>query len=482
MNTTQENVDQHAPDSTKPVDTYDNVEALALDGERFIPGMYQSIMLEHYHRYMLVAPLASGLRVLDIASGEGYGTANLARHAAHAIGVDISESAVLHARRTYQASNLEYRTGNAAAIPVDTHSIDLVVSFETIEHHDQHAEMMAEIKRVLKPGGVLVMSSPNKYEYSDVPGTSNPFHVKELYLDEFRALLASTFAHHALWGQRILSGSVIAPIDGQASHFGHFPAVTQITNSGAATQALRKPLYFIAVASDEALPSLDTSILESNDVLDDMIAQFETKLYWRPVDGQYSEADSTSKVIRANGVQQDIELALTELRGPVERLRYDLADRPAVIHLSSLKLIDGADVEQWRWSGNEADLATRREVLIRREAGQLAIATLGDDPGFEIELPDDLTQRIGPTWKFVVTLTATVESDSAMVMRTMDYRIALLSEELSATRRLIENELTQNKRSLRAAHNEASAMRSSFASRVSAPLRLAASAIKRVFS
>ena len=72
--------------------------------------------------------------------------------------------------------------------------VDFVVSFETIEHHDQHLQMMMEIRRVLRPDGVLIISSPDKHEYSDVPGFKNEFHVKELYLSEFVDLLSSHFS------------------------------------------------------------------------------------------------------------------------------------------------------------------------------------------------------------------------------------------------------------------------------------------------
>jgi 2-polyprenyl-3-methyl-5-hydroxy-6-metoxy-1,4-benzoquinol methylase len=63
-----------------------------------------------------------------------------------------------------------------------------VVSFETLEHHDKHDEMFLEIKRILRPGGLLLMSTPEKLFYTDLPNVQNEFHVKELYLEEFRDL------------------------------------------------------------------------------------------------------------------------------------------------------------------------------------------------------------------------------------------------------------------------------------------------------
>lgn len=438
MNTEKTQRDPISSESRQ--ETHDTQAGLPMDGERFVPGMYESIMLEHYHRYLLAGPLAAGLRVLDIACGEGYGTASLARSAAHAIGVDISEDAVRHARRTYNASNLEYRVGNAADIPVETSSIDLVVSFETIEHHDRHKEMMAEIKRVLKPNGLLLISSPNKYEYSDVPRTSNPFHVKELYLDEFRMLLAHTFANQALWGQRILSGSFVAPIDGQTSGFAHFAEQTSITSSRPAEKALRKPLYFIALASDGSLPTLDTSVLESQDVFDEEIPRFETKIYWSAAGAHFDESRSAAEVVRANGAPQSVTLTLEPGDGTIGRLRYDITDRSAVVRLRLLQLLNVENEVQWQWSGSARSLIARRNVAVRHEADQLVIVAMGEDPGFEIDLPDDVTARAVDGWKFRATFSATLEADDFQSIGAIDH----LHTGLQASMNFFADNLSQN--------------------------------------
>ncbi len=127
-----------------------NTLSLAMTGERFIPGMTGIIELEHLHRYALAMTLSKGKRVLDAASGEGYGSNLLASVAESVTGIDISFEAIGHAKQRYSAKNLEFRQGNCANLPIDDCSIDLVVSFETIEHHDQHEEMMREFVRVLR--------------------------------------------------------------------------------------------------------------------------------------------------------------------------------------------------------------------------------------------------------------------------------------------------------------------------------------------
>ena len=166
-------------------DKKSEVQPLPWTGERYLPDVHGSIELEHLHRYLLASRLSLGKRVLDIACGEGYGSSLMSQSALSVIGVDIAADAVAHAKAKYQASNLEFRIGSCAAIPLPDHSVDVVVSFETIEHHHEHDAMMREIKRVLVPGGVLMISSPDKLEYSDIPNYSNEYHVRELYRGEF---------------------------------------------------------------------------------------------------------------------------------------------------------------------------------------------------------------------------------------------------------------------------------------------------------
>lgn len=115
-------------------------------GERFVPEVHGSIQLEHLHRYILACKAVAGKSVLDIASGEGYGSAMLARTALKVTGVDISQEAVSHAQARYQIENLDFCLGSCSAIPLEDASVDVVVSFETIEHHDEHEAMMREIK------------------------------------------------------------------------------------------------------------------------------------------------------------------------------------------------------------------------------------------------------------------------------------------------------------------------------------------------
>lgn len=186
-------------------------------GERMVPQLRGEIGLEHLHRYAIAYNLAERLRsrdILDIASGEGYGSNYLSKNH-NVTGVDIDARSITHAKAKY--SRPTFLVGSADQIPVGDKSIDMVVSFETLEHHTKHDEMMQEVKRVLRPDGVLVISCPNKKVYTDLEGMQNPYHPKELYRNEFEDLLGRFFSYIALYGQRIMTVSTIWDTDSDGS-------------------------------------------------------------------------------------------------------------------------------------------------------------------------------------------------------------------------------------------------------------------------
>lgn len=257
-------------------------------GERFMPEVHGNIELEHLHRYLLASKAVAGKTVLDIASGEGYGSAMMAQTALNVTGVDISHEAVAHAQTKYRRDNLGYRQGSCAAIPLDDASVDVVVSFETIEHHDEHDAMMREIKRVLRPNGVLIISNPDKLEFTDKPGTLNPHHIKELYRNEFTALLDEHFKHRCVYGQRVVYGSAILCEDGVSPTTSYEVADANLPEIPGVPCAM----YLIAVASDAdvALPVLNSGILEQR------IEDTEITRFWR---GLMAERDGEIAGLKA---------------------------------------------------------------------------------------------------------------------------------------------------------------------------------------
>ena len=226
-------------------------------GERYVPGVIGDIELEHLHRYYLARELAIGKDVLDIASGEGYGSALLAEVARTVVGVDASEEVIRYAAERYQRSNIQFKHGTCRHIPLPDASIDLIVSFETLEHHAEHHEMMRECVRVLRPDGLVIISSPDKAEYSDKPHFANAFHVKELYFEEFQELLLNYFGHAQFYGQRVRYGSCIGPLNNVST-----PPANFRLSQGRAHKSLSipEPVYFVAIVGNGELPVLPSGI------------------------------------------------------------------------------------------------------------------------------------------------------------------------------------------------------------------------------
>lgn len=187
--TTHESSSDNKSDST----------TLEWTGERMIPGICdERTFWEHVYRYKFAATFARGKVILDIACGEGYGSYALqCAGATHVIGVDVSEDACHHARKKY---NLDVRSGDAVDIPVETSTIELAVSFETIEHLEQPELFVKELHRVVKPGSTLIISTPNKNVYS-CTGSENKYHKSEMTIDHFTSLLSRYFVISSLWYQ-----------------------------------------------------------------------------------------------------------------------------------------------------------------------------------------------------------------------------------------------------------------------------------------
>lgn len=167
--------------------------------ERMVPEQaHPRTFWEHVSRYRFAKDFARGKRVLDIACGEGYGAAALAKAgAASVVGVDLAPEVCERARLKY---GLDARPGDARAIPLPDRSVDLVVSFETIEHVDDPAAFVREAARVLVPEGTFLVSTPNRPVYNSA-GNLNPFHRFELDEAEFLDLLRARFREVELYSQ-----------------------------------------------------------------------------------------------------------------------------------------------------------------------------------------------------------------------------------------------------------------------------------------
>ena len=199
---------------------------------------------EHVARYLMTTPLAEGRRVLDVACGEGYGTDLLARAAAKsAVGVDVDEPAISRARERYSG---DFQCADIAALPFEDASFDLVVSFETIEHVTDAERALAELARVLAPGGLLVISTPNTHEYL----VDNEFHTREFSHEEFVAFLEQRFPSvRLLYQHNWMLSAILEEKDfgeGDESH----PLELGVRKT--VSLAPGRELYTVAVCGDDA--------------------------------------------------------------------------------------------------------------------------------------------------------------------------------------------------------------------------------------
>ncbi|GAB2638818.1 class I SAM-dependent methyltransferase [Nocardia goodfellowii] len=166
------------------------VEPLPLTGERTVPGIAEENYWFRRHEivYARLLERCTGKTVLEAGSGEGYGADMIAGVAAQVIGLDYDSSAVEHVRARYP--RVEMIQGNLADLPLEDASVDVVVNFQVIEHLWDQSQFLRECLRVLRPGGELLISTPNRITFSPGRDTPlNPFHTRELNAAELTELL-----------------------------------------------------------------------------------------------------------------------------------------------------------------------------------------------------------------------------------------------------------------------------------------------------
>lgn len=217
-------------------------------GERVIPDQVDPDLLnEHLARYAFAARFVPGNRVLDCGCGTGYGSAELARLAPSVVGVDISSDAVAYAREHFPLPHLRFEQASCSALPHPPASFELVVGFEVIEHLADWRDFLAEVRRVLAPGGRFVVSTPNRLYYTESRGgVTNPFHVHEFDYEEFRTELAAVFPHVSLFLENHVEGVAFQPVETAASADVHVDA------GGVLPQDSH---FFVAVCSDRPQPA-----------------------------------------------------------------------------------------------------------------------------------------------------------------------------------------------------------------------------------
>lgn len=347
---------------------------LTFTGERFLPEVRGTIFYEHWHRYAAATSLVAGKRVLDAACGEGYGSRFLAQAAASVTGVDLSPAAVAHASQRYVRDNLRFLAGSVTALPLADASIDAVVSFETIEHLEGQAEMLAEFRRVLAPDGVLVISSPNRLVYNEAGGEANHYHVRELDRDELAALLAPGFPQQAWYAQRVIAQSALWA---EGGHPGAPAYLRLAADAPSASAEPAAPMYFlvIAAAAGATLPSLPPLSLFDDGQLSlwsdySRALTRERTLAWDELAARKIAEDRLAELVPAINALSSEREASAALRARIDGLEAALVETQA----AAAEFARTQAEERSRLEGllvrEQADLADTRRRLAYRESAR----------------------------------------------------------------------------------------------------------------
>ena len=232
-------------------------DVLTLTGERTIPGLDVENYWFRRHEvvYQQSAPRCAGLEVLEAGCGEGYGADLISRVARRVIALDYDQTTVAHVRARYP--RVEVMHGNLAELPLADASVDVVVNFQVIEHLWNQTQFVRECARVLRPSGLLMVSTPNRITFSPGRDTPiNPFHPRELNADELTRLLVDAgFTSLSMSG--VFHGPRLAEMD--ARHGG------SIIDAQIARAVADAPWPAELLADVAAVTSADFDVLDADD-------------------------------------------------------------------------------------------------------------------------------------------------------------------------------------------------------------------------
>jgi 2-polyprenyl-3-methyl-5-hydroxy-6-metoxy-1,4-benzoquinol methylase len=178
------------------------------NGERFIDNQKTSrdLFLQHVGRYLFASSYVCEKTVLDAACGSGFGSNMLYQKAKKVVGIDNSWDAIRYCRERYMMPNLSFLQMDCNRLALPDSTFDAVVSFETLEHLHGADVFLQELSRVLKKGGIIITSTPNRENFSlYTKGIKNPFHVKEFNEDEFAKLIGKHFELKEMLGQKFFA-------------------------------------------------------------------------------------------------------------------------------------------------------------------------------------------------------------------------------------------------------------------------------------
>ena len=321
-------------------------------GERVIPGRVDpDLFNEHLARYRFAAwflSTAPNARILDAACGAGYGARELQTRG-RIVSADISAEATSLAR-TASAAVVQ---ASCEALPFADASFEAITAFEMIEHLQHAPAFLSAARRLLRPEGVLLISTPNRAYYAEARGTAgpNPFHTREYDHAEFTALLKDAFPHVYVWTQNHAAGIVFAPAKAIGGMLDAAPSADPQTSH-----------FFLAACSTQPLDAqrLFAWIPDSGNILRERerhIARLEAEL--RDKDRWLTDLHATHAALQQAHAQTEADLRARNLWA--ESLNQELADSRSIVQ--GLQA-DVADKLVWV-ARLQSDLQTSNQEITR---------------------------------------------------------------------------------------------------------------------
>lgn len=388
-------------------------------GERLVPGEVDvDLWNEHLSRYAFAASLLTGSeRVLDAGCGTGYGASRLAASAAFVLGIDISEETVRFAAARYGNDRIRFEAGTCEALPVVDGSLDAVVAFEVIEHLREWRRFLSECRRVLKPSGRLIVSTPNKSDYAESRGDAgpNPFHVHEFEFEEFGRELENCFPFVTLFGQNH-AGSVVLSTTGEGS--------TRVAFESEPAHPV-EAAFFVAVCSNEPLPAPSRFVFVPSGA--NVLRERERHIRLLEAQAREAQAHHATLLDRHNALKAELDRSNAWAMSIEAELRKELAReqthaRETIREYERLRQEEHQTLlsERTVWSAREAEL--QRDLNVWRDRAHNLEAELDSRTQWATALDSELAAKSAEHLKTLELLHDTQETIAELSERLRNIR------------------------------------------------------------